>query len=58
MIHERYSRRAVGIEVLSRDGEETGLVIKGRLASESAPLRLGPGDTLVFDHPGPPPSAT
>jgi transcriptional regulator with XRE-family HTH domain len=52
MIHERYKPGAdSGRHPLQHQGEEAGLVIRGRLALEVAGRRfeLGPGDAYVFD---------
>jgi mannose-6-phosphate isomerase-like protein (cupin superfamily) len=52
MIHERYRPGAhSGRRLLSHQGEEAGLVIKGRLALEVEGRRfeLGPGDAYRFD---------
>lgn len=52
MIHERYKPGAQsGAKMLSHQGEEAGLVIKGRLGLEVDGRRyeLGPGDAYVFD---------
>jgi transcriptional regulator with XRE-family HTH domain len=52
MIHERYRPGArSGPHMLSHQGEEAGLVIKGRLALEVDGRRyeLGPGDAYRFD---------
>ena len=45
------ARRASGPKMLSHQGEEAGLVIKGRLGLEVDGRRyeLGPGDAYVFD---------
>ena len=52
MIHERYKPGAQsGAKMLSHQGEEAGIVIKGLLALEVDGRRyeLGPGDAYVFD---------
>ncbi len=52
MIHERYRPGAQsGTKMLSHQGEEAGLVIRGRLGLEVDGRRyeLGPGDAYVFD---------
>jgi transcriptional regulator with XRE-family HTH domain len=52
MIHERYRPGAQsGKKMLSHQGEEAGIVIKGRLALEVDGRRyqLGPGDAYSFD---------
>lgn len=52
MIHERYRPGAQsGTKMISHQGEEAGLVIKGRLTLEVAGARyeLGPGDAYLFD---------
>ena len=52
MIHERYRPGAQsGAKTISHQGEEAGLVIKGRLALEVDGMRheLGPGDAYLFD---------
>jgi transcriptional regulator with XRE-family HTH domain len=52
MLHERYRPGAQsGKKMLSHQGEEAGLVIKGRLALEVDGRRyqLGPGDAYSFD---------
>jgi transcriptional regulator with XRE-family HTH domain len=52
MLHERYKPGAQsGKKMLSHQGEEAGLVIKGRLALEVDGRRyqLGPGDAYSFD---------
>jgi transcriptional regulator with XRE-family HTH domain len=52
MLHERYKPGArSGKKMLSHQGEEAGLVIKGRLALEVDGRRyqLGPGDAYSFD---------
>jgi transcriptional regulator with XRE-family HTH domain len=52
MIHERYRPGAQsGPKMLSHQGEEAGLVIKGRLALEVDGVRyeLGEGDAYLFD---------
>ncbi len=52
MIHERYKPGAQsGSKMLSHNGEEAGLVIKGRLGLEADGRRyeLGPGDAYIFD---------
>jgi transcriptional regulator with XRE-family HTH domain len=52
MIHERYKPGAdSGRHPLQHQGEEAGIVIKGRLALEVAGRRfeLNPGDAYVFD---------
>ena len=52
MIHERYKPGAQsGAKMLSHQGEEAGIVIKGLLGLEVDGRRyeLGPGDAYVFD---------
>ena len=52
MIHERYKPGSQsGPKMISHQGEEAGLVIKGRLTLEVAGARyeLGPGDAYFFD---------
>ncbi|MBN9433927.1 MAG: cupin domain-containing protein [Bosea sp.] len=52
MIHERYRPGAEsGKAMLSHQGEEAGLVIRGRMLLEVAGARyeLGPGDAYFFD---------
>jgi mannose-6-phosphate isomerase-like protein (cupin superfamily) len=52
MLHERYRPGAQsGKKMLSHQGEEAGLVIKGRLTLEVDGRRyqLGPGDAYSFD---------
>lgn len=52
MLHERYRPGAQsGKKMLSHQGEEAGLVIRGRLALEVDGRRyqLGPGDAYCFD---------
>jgi transcriptional regulator with XRE-family HTH domain len=52
MLHERYKPGAQsGRKMLSHQGEEAGIVIKGRLALEVDGRRyqLGPGDAYSFD---------
>ena len=52
MIHERYKPGAQsGSKMLSHQGEEAGLVIRGRLGLEVDGQRyeLGPGDAYFFD---------
>ena len=52
MIHERYRPGAEsGKAMLSHQGEEAGLVIRGRMLLEVAGVRyeLGPGDAYFFD---------
>ncbi len=52
MIHERYRPGAhSGPHLLSHQGEEAGLVVKGRLTLEVDGRRheLGPGDAYCFD---------
>jgi mannose-6-phosphate isomerase-like protein (cupin superfamily) len=52
MIHERYKPGArSGAKMLSHQGEEAGLVIRGRLTLEvdGQLYQLGPGDAYLFD---------
>ncbi len=52
MIHERYRAGAQsGTKMISHQGEEAGIVIKGRLALEVDGVRyeLGAGDSYLFD---------
>jgi transcriptional regulator with XRE-family HTH domain len=52
MLHERYKPGAEsGKQMLSHQGEEAGIVIRGRLQLEVAGRRyeLGPGDAYFFD---------
>jgi transcriptional regulator with XRE-family HTH domain len=52
MIHERYRPGAQsGPKMISHQGEEAGLVIKGQLTLEVDGVRheLGPGDAYLFD---------
>ena len=52
MIHERYKPGAQsGAKMISHQGEEAGLVIKGRLALEvdGARYELAEGDAYLFD---------
>jgi transcriptional regulator with XRE-family HTH domain len=52
MLHERYRPGArSGTHLLSHQGEEAGIVVKGRLALEVDGRRyeLGPGDAYRFD---------
>jgi len=52
MVHERYRAGAQsGKHMLSHQGEEAGVVIKGRLGLEVEGRRyeLGPGDAYFFD---------
>jgi transcriptional regulator with XRE-family HTH domain len=52
MLHERYKPGAVsGKAMLSHQGEEAGLIIRGRMLLEvdGARYELGPGDAYFFD---------
>lgn len=52
VLHERYAARAdTGPELLSHDGEEAGIVIRGQIeiTVDSEVQVLGPGDGYLFD---------